>query len=206
MKKTSVLVVDDHSVVRMGLSAIINLEADLHVCGEADCGETAVRLAGELKPDVVIMDLVMRGMDGAETTKEVLKDSPSSRVLILTTFGTSIDIVRALSAGATGAATKDLSNADLAGAIRAVAGGRRYFSPEIEVPAEFSGTTEPLSDRQREVLDAIARGLSNNDIAKLLGISECRVKQHLKRLYAKLGTANRSETVAFALKHQLLKS
>ena len=100
MKKTSILLVDDHAVVRMGLSAIINLQADLKVCGEAENGEAAVRLAAELKPDVVVMDFSLPGMDGAEATAAVLKASPSSKVLILTSFGTSADLARAMAAGA----------------------------------------------------------------------------------------------------------
>ena len=118
MKKPQVLLVDDHSVVRMGLAAIINLENDLHVCGEAENGADAFALAATLKPDVVIMDLVMPGRDGANATAEVLKASPGSKVLILTSFGSSVEIAHALAVGATGAVTKDLSNSDLVDAIR----------------------------------------------------------------------------------------
>ena len=106
MKKTSVMIVDDHSVVRMGLTAIINLEKDFMVCGAAENGDEAVKAAAGLKPDVIIMDLVMPGMDGVATTEAVLKASPDSRVLILTTFGSAADISLALKAGATGAVTK----------------------------------------------------------------------------------------------------
>lgn len=205
MKKTSVMIVDDHSVVRMGLAAIINLEKDFKVCGEAENGEEAVRLAADLNPDVVITDLVMPGMDGADTTRELLKVSPESRVLILTTFGNASDISRALAAGAVGAVTKNLSNDDLIMAIRAARNGERYLSPEIERSlAEYDGEIL-LTERQREVLDSITRGLSNDNIATQLGISKSRVKQHLNELYEKLGAYNRAEAVSIALRRHILK-
>lgn len=206
MKKTSVLLVDDHSVVRMGLAAIINIEKDLKVCGEAESGAEAVKLAREMRPDVVVMDFMMPGMDGAEATEAVLRASPESKVLVLTTYGTSVDIARALKAGATGAVTKNLSNDELADAIRATARGERMLSAEIEASLSEAESDNGLTARQREVLDSITRGLSNDDIAGMLGISKVRVKQHLAALYQKLGAANRAEAVAIALRRQLLKS
>ena len=206
MKKTSVLLVDDHSVVRMGLVAIINIEKDLKVCGEAESGAEAVKLAREMRPDVVVMDFMMPGMDGAEATAAVLRASPESKVLVLTTYGTSVDIARALKCGATGAVTKNLSNEELADAIRATARGERMLSAEIEASLSEAESDNGLTTRQREVLDSITRGLSNDDIAGMLGISKVRVKQHLAALYQKLGAANRAEAVAIALRRQLLKS
>ena len=206
MKKTSVLLVDDHSVVRMGLAAIINIEKDLKVCGEAESGAEAVKLAREMRPDVVVMDFMMPGMDGAEATEAVLRASPESKVLVLTTYGTSVDIARALKSGATGAVTKNLSNDELADAIRATARGERMLSAEIEASLSEAESDNGLTARQREVLDSITRGLSNDDIAGMLGISKVRVKQHLAALYQKLGAANRAEAVAIALRRQLLKS
>ena len=206
MKKTSVLLVDDHSVVCMGLAAIINIEKDLKVCGEAESGAEAVKLAREMRPDVVVMDFMMPGMDGAEATEAVLRASPESKVLVLTTYGTSSDIARALKSGATGAVTKNLSNDELADAIRATARGERMLSAEIEASLSEAESDNGLTARQREVLDSITRGLSNDDIAGMLGISKVRVKQHLAALYQKLGAANRAEAVAIALRRQLLKS
>ena len=205
MKKTSVMIVDDHAVVRMGLSAIINLEKEFSVCGEAENGEEAVRMASSLTPDVIITDLIMPGMDGVETTKAILDVSPSSHVLILTTFGSAADISLALKAGATGAVTKNLSNDDLMEAIRSTRDGVRYVSPEIEQSLKEDNIEISLSPRQREVLDSITRGLSNDNIASLLGISKSRVKQHLNELYEKIGAANRAEAVSIALRKQLLK-
>ena len=206
MKKTSVLLVYDHSVVRMGLAAIINIEKDLKVCGEAESGAEAVKLAREMRPDVVVMDFMMPGMDGAEATEAVLRASPESKVLVLTTYGASVDIARALKSGATGAVTKNLSNDELADAIRATARGERMLSAEIESSLAEAESDNGLTARQREVLDSITRGLSNDDIAGMLGISKVRVKQHLAALYQKLGAANRAEAVAIALRRQLLKS
>ncbi len=206
MKKTSVLLVDDHSVVRMGLAAIINIEKDLKVCGEAESGAEAVKLAREMRPDVVVMDFMMPGMDGAEATAAVLRASPESKVLVLTSYGTSSDIARALKSGATGSVTKNLSNDELADAIRATARGERMLSAEIEASLSEAESDNGLTTRQREVLDSITRGLSNDDIAGMLGISKVRVKQHLAALYQKLGAANRAEAVAIALRRQLLKS
>ena len=206
MKKTRILLVDDHAVVRMGLSAIINLQADLKVCGEAENGETAVRLAAELKPDVVVMDFSLPGMDGAEATAAVLKASPSSKVLILTSFGTSSDLARAMAAGAVGAVTKNLSNDALSSAIRDTARGIQHFSPEIRQTLSEGTDDKAFTKRQMEVLDSITRGLSNDDIALMLGISKSRVKQHLNEVYEKLGASNRAEAVAIAMRRQLLKS
>lgn len=206
MKKTQVLLVDDHSVVRMGLAAIINLERDLHVCGEAENGAEAFARAAELKPDVIIMDLVMPGMDGADATAEVLKASPASKVLILTSFGASVDIAHALAAGASGAVTKNLSNSDLADAIRRTAAGERVLAPEIEYALREGEEDVQFTKREHEIIASITRGLTNQEIATMLGISRTRVKQHLKEAFNKLGAANRSEAIAIAMRKHLLKT
>lgn len=203
MKKTSVLIVDDHSVVRMGLSAILNLERDLVVSGAAENGEEAIRLARELRPDVIVMDLMMPGLDGAAATRAVLDVSPDSKVLILTTFGSSADLKRALDAGATGAVTKDLSNDDLAAAIRATAVGKRHLSAEIAQTLTDEPDGADFSPRLQQILESITRGLSNDDIALQLGLSKTRVKQHIRELYDRLGAANRAEAVAIALNRHL---
>ena len=205
MKQTSILLVDDHDVVRRGLAAIIGITKGLVVCGEAENGEEAARLAMRLKPDVVVMDLMMPGMSGAEATAAVLKASPESKVLILTTFGTAAEIADALAAGATGAITKNLSSAELTAALRDTAAGVRRLSPEIEESLSAADSGPNLTPRQREVLDSITRGLSNDEIAALLGISKARVKQHLNEVYEKLGAANRAEAVAIAMHRHLLK-
>ena len=190
MKKTTVLIVDDHAVVRMGLSAIINLESDLEVCGEAPSGEEAAALAARLKPDVAVCDFVMVGMDGAAATAAIRAASPRTHVLILTTFGSTEDIANAFDAGAVGAVTKDLPHDELVAAIRTAAAGGRIVSPQIEQTLKAIEPAPRFTPRQKEVLDAITRGLSNDDIAKILGLSKARVKQHLAELYDKLGAAH----------------
>ncbi len=205
MKKTRILLVDDHSVVRMGLAAIINLEKDLAVVGEAENGEEAARLAQTLKPDVVVMDLMMPGMSGAEATAAVKGVAPDAKVLILTSFGTSAELADALASGATGAVTKNLSNEELVAAIRDTAASVRHLSPEIKMALDETGPAPTFTKRQMEVLDAITRGLSNDNIAMMLGLSKTRVKQHLNEIYDKLSAANRAEAVAIAMRRQLLK-
>jgi len=205
MKKTRILIVDDHSVVRMGLTAIINLEKDLVVCGEAENGTEAVQAAKRLKPDVVVMDLMMPGMNGAETTTALREAAPNAKVLILTSFGTAAELADTFAAGAIGAVTKNLSNDELTVAVRDTAAGIRHLSPEIKASLEETEPTPTFTKRQMEVLDAITRGLSNDNIATMLGLSKTRVKQHLNEVYEKLSAANRAEAVAIAMRRQLLK-
>ena len=204
-QKTRILLVDDHAVVRMGLAAIIGIAKDLVVCGEAESGDEAVEMSRRLRPDVVIMDLMMPGKSGAEATAGVLEASPASKVLILTTFGTAAEIADALDAGATGAITKNLSSEDLADAIRDTAAGVRRLSPEIEESLSENDSNAHLTPRQHEVLDSITRGLSNDEIATLLNISKARVKQHLNETYKKLNAANRAEAIMIAMRRHLLK-
>lgn len=204
--KKKVLIVDDHAVVRMGLASIINQEDDLEVCGEASSGEEAAQLAAGLNPDVVICDFVMSGMDGAAATAAIRAVSPGTNVLVLTTFGTSEDLARAFEAGAVGAVTKDIPYDELVAAIRSAAAGKRVVSPQIEQTLRAIEPVPQFTPRQKEVLDAITRGLSNDDIAKVLGLSKARVKQHLAELYDKLGAANRAEAVAIAIRRHLLKA
>ena len=205
MKKISILLADDHAVVRAGLKAILNLEKDFRIIGEAENGSDAARLAGELRPDIVIMDLLMPGMDCAEAVRLVLKACPAARVLVLTSYGSSDEIRFALDAGATGAVTKNLSNPELTDAIRKTAAGERVLSPEIEGTLAEDRTDVVLSERQRVIVDSITRGLSNGEIALQLGISRTRVKQHLTEVFQTLGAANRAEVAALAMRRNLLK-
>lgn len=205
MKKIGILLADDHAVVRAGLKAILNLERDFRVIGEAENGSDAARLTGELQPDVVIMDLLMPGMDCAEAVRLVLKACPAARVLVLTSYGSSDEIRFALDAGATSAVTKNLSNPELTDAIRKTAAGERVLSPEIEGTLEDARTDIVLSERQRVIVDSITRGLSNGEIALQLGISRTRVKQHLTEVFQTLGAANRAEVAALAMRRNLLK-
>ena len=205
MRKISVLIVDDHAILRMGLASLLNAKSGIEVVGDAANGRTGIQKVLKLHPDVVIMDLMMPGMDGTETTRQLLAKAPGSKVLILTTFGTSDGITHAIEAGAKGAVMKNCDFDELVTAIRTVAKGEEYLSPEIKRIISQDPPIAPLSPRQAEILQSIVRGLSNPDIAKQLGISLDMVKEHTEALFQKLGVANRPEAVAIALRKHLLK-
>ena len=205
MQTIRVLLVDDHAVMRMGLASLLRSEPGIEIVGEADDGPSGIRQALQCKPDVVIMDLIMPIMDGAETTRQLLAKSCDLNILVLTTFGTADGIAHALEAGARGAILKNASLQELIAAIRSVAAGKTSISPEIEQILSEEPPIPKLSPRQSEVLESVVRGLSNEDIAKQLGISIARVREHLTALFSKMGTANRAETVATALRKHLLK-
>ena len=205
-KKIRVLLADDHSLVRLGLSALIGYQKDFTVAVEACDGAEAAKLADEIKPDLIVMDLVMPEVDGVEATRRIRQKNPDARVLVLTTFGTSADVARAVAAGASGAIMKDSSNDELLAAMRAVAAGGTAFSPEIEQQIEQEPAPPEFTPRQYEILLSVTRGLSNPDIAKQFGISVDGVKLHLKTIFAKLGATNRQEATAIALRRHLLKA
>ena len=205
MSTVRVLIVDDHAVLRMGLTSLLKSQSGFDVVGEASGGEIALRKVLELKPDVVIMDLMMPGMDGIEATRRMLLQHPDTKVLILTTFGTSDGIAHALEAGALGAIMKNAEPSELVKAIRTVAAGRPYLSKEVSRIMADEPPVPTLSPRQMEILQSIERGFSNADIAKQLSISVDVVKEHIRFLLAKLGAANRTEAVAIALRKHLLK-
>lgn len=203
--KTRILISDDHTIVRMGLAALLRTERDFDVVGEAANGEEAVAKAVRLAPDVILMDLMMPKMDGIAATAEIHGKVPSAKVLILTTFGTSDGIARALKSGAAGALMKSAENADLIRAIRTVASGGRYLSPEVEQQIEADPPVPELTPRQKDVLASMAKGLSNPDIARTLGIRRDGVAEHVNAILQKIGAANRTEAVAIAVRKQLLK-
>lgn len=205
MTKIRVFVTDDHALVRMGLITLLQMENDLDVVGEAEDGRTALKKIQQLKPDVVVMDLMMPGMDGIETTRQLQDLLPSAKTLILTTSSSSTDISNALQSGASGAILKSATNTELLSAIRAIAGGKRYISPSIKTLLLENPPIPTLTEKQREILQSITRGLTNPDIAKQFGISVASVKDHINLIFSKLGAANRSEAVTIALRNHLLK-
>ena len=203
--KIRILVADDHSIVRMGLVSLLETKDDLEVVGEAGNGETAVTKALKLTPDVVIMDLMMPKMGGAEATEAIHAQNPGIKVLILTTFGTSDEISRALDAGASGAIMKSATNGELVSAIRTVAAGKRIIADDIRRQSKGNPMIPSLTPRQLEVLNSVSRGFTNREIADQFGISPESVKTHLKNIFARIGASSRSEAVAIALRNQLLK-
>ena len=205
MKKTTVLIVDDHAIMRKGLASLLRTSREVEVLGDAGDGETGIRKAVRLKPDVVIMDLMMPGMDGTEATRRLRESLPDAKVLIFTTFGTADGIGHALKAGANGAIMKNVELPELVAAIKTVATGGQVLSPEIEQILAADPPVPKLSARQTEILHSITRGLSDKDIARQLGISVPMVKEHVNATFEKLGAANRAEAVAIAMRKHLLK-
>lgn len=205
MKKTKIIVIDDHAVVRMGFVALLESEPDFAVIGEAGDGRSAVELAKKARPDVILMDLLMPRMNGAQATAAIKAFDPSIKILILTSSSDVDEIGRALDAQADGILLKSDNYTDVVKAIRALAAGHKSVSRVVRNMLAERASPMTLSDRQLEVLSAMCRGLTNADIAKMLGITPDGVKFHITAILAKLGAANRSEAVAIALRNQLLR-
>lgn len=203
--KLKILIADDHAIVREGLASILGFQKDFQVVGEAANGIDAVNKAAQLAPDIVLMDLMMPQMDGAAATAEIIRIRPETRILLLTSYATSSELAIALQNGIVGAITKNAPKEELFAAIRRIAHGETSISPEINQTLDESQDAPTLTKRQREMLEAISRGLSNGDIAQLHGISIPAVKFHLLALFRKLEVANRTEAVALALRKRLLK-
>ena len=204
-RKIKVMLADDHLVVRMGLAAIISIERDMEVVGEAADGAEAVKLAAELHPDVVIMDIMMPKLDGVAATAEIRKRNPDTQILILTTFGTSDDLHRALEVGATGALVKDSAQTELVSAIRECAAGRKILSPAVARQLQSEMPKIELSPRQLEMLNYVAKGFNNAEIANIVGIGRDCVKAHLSAAFTRLNASSRSEAVAIAIRLGLLQ-
>lgn len=205
MSKIRVLIADDHAIVRKGLIALLESDGSVAVVAEADDGEAALAHVAETRPDLVIMDILMPVRDGISATREIKDRYPGTKVLVLTTSTVSDDLAAALSAGADGAITKATAVDTLLAAVKSVAAGERVVSPEISRLIANDPPARELTERQREILAAMARGRSNKEIADELGIQADSVGQHVMAIRAKLGAANRTEAVAIALRKQLLK-
>jgi DNA-binding NarL/FixJ family response regulator len=198
----AVLIVDDHPVVREGLRGMLAAEPAIRVVAEAASGDEAVIMAERYQPDVVLMDLRMPGGDGVQATAGIIAALPRTRVVVLTTYETDADIVRAVEAGANGYLLKDTPRQDLVAAIRAAARGETVLGPTVAgrlVSHLRRPAIEPLSGRETEVLTLVARGETNADIGRALFISEATVKTHLLRAFSKLGVSDRTAAVTRAI-------
>ena len=205
MKQIRILLADDHSVMRMGLATLIGSDSGMTVVGEAENGEAAVRLVAEAHPDVVIMDLMMPVLSGAEATKRIIAEHPGTRILILTSYGISAECADAIRNGALGVITKDAAAENILEAVRTVAAGGRIVPDDIEKSLKDVVSSAKLTARQLEILDMVSRGFSNQDIASRFGISLTGVKKHLQTIFSKLGVSSRAEAVGIAMHRQLLK-
>jgi len=201
-----IVVVDDHPVVRAGIVGLLAGEPDLEVVGEAADGAVALVLIEQVRPDVVLMDLRMPVLDGVAATGRLLADHPTVRVVILTTYETDGDILRAVEAGATGYLLKDTPREDLVEAVRAAARGETVLAPSVahRLVAQVRHSGDRLTPRELEVLAGVARGGSNAAIGAELFIAEATVKTHLLRVFAKLGVDDRTRAVTTALERGIL--
>ncbi|EDY21295.1 two component transcriptional regulator, LuxR family [Chthoniobacter flavus Ellin428] len=205
LKPIRILVVDDHHVVRSGLAASLGLEDDLNVVGEAGNAGEAVTQFRKHHPDVVLMDLRLPGANGTAATADLRREWPDARVLMFTTFDGEEDIYRAMQAGARGYLLKSAAREELLSAIRAVAAGERHLSAALAQRLAGRVAAPDVSDREREVLQLIARGKANKEIAAALGISEETVKRHASNLFVKMGVADRAQATSEGIRRGLIQ-
>lgn len=202
---TTVLLVDDHQLVRAGLAALLESTDDLEVVGEAADGGQAVTMAASLTPDVVLMDLSMPVLDGVEATRRLLAQSPETKVVVLTSFSDRDRVGEALAAGAIGYQLKDCEPRELLAAVRAAAQGHAPLDPRVArsllPPTGGQRPTDDLSSRERQVLRLIAKGLANKQIGRTLGISESTVKVHVSNVFKRIGVTDRTSAALWAREH-----
>jgi NarL family two-component system response regulator LiaR len=210
-KTIKLLICDDHPVVRRGLRSFIGVQSEMKLVGEAIDGEEAVGMAKKLKPDVIIMDLIMPRKDGVTAINEIKKRNPDARILVLTSFSDDKNVFSAIKAGANGYQLKDSSPEELMQAIKDVYQGKSSLHPiiaqkviqELHQPSDLPPTDEPLSGREVEVLKYVAQGMSNQEIARTLDIKEGTVRIHVGNILSKLQLANRTQAALYALREGL---
>jgi len=206
-----VMIVDDHAIVRKGIRALLSTERDLEIIGEASDGAEAVAQARALRPDVILMDLVMPRLDGIEATRQIAAHQPGARILVLTSFAADDKVFPAIKAGALGYLLKDTSPEELVRAIRQVHRGEPTLEPsiarkvlgELSHPPQEPLTTDPLTERELEVLRLVAQGKSNKEIAEQLVIADMTVRAHVSNILSKLHLASRTQAALFALRKGL---
>ena len=208
MTKTSIILVDDHEMVRLGLKSFLNLQQDVEVIGEASNGRTGIDRALELRPDVVVMDLVMPEMNGVEATLELLKAWPEAKILVLTSYLDNEKIYPVIAAGAKGYMLKTSSAAEILNAIRKVAKGELAIETEVDKKIKAHDAKpdlhEDLTARERDILALLAKGYDNQTIADELFISLKTVKTHVSNILSKLEVDDRTQAVVYAFKHHLV--
>ena len=203
-----ILITDDHPVVRAGLEGMLSRQPDMEVVGKADDGTEGVRMSEKLRPDVVLMDLRMPQMDGVAATQEIKARCPETNILVLTTYDSDADILRAVEAGATGYLLKDAPREELYEAVRAASQGKVLFAPAVADKLMRSirePSRETLSQREIEVLGLVRGGSSNKEIARSLHVSEATIKTHLIHTFRKLGVDDRTAAVSVALERGILR-
>jgi len=206
-----ILIADDHAIVREGLRALLATEPDLQLVGEANDGLQAVSKVRELRPDVILIDMLMPRMDGLEAILEIRKDWPEAKIIVLTSFSDDERVFSAIRSGALGYLLKESSPQDLLQAIHSVARGEGFLSPtiaskvmrELNQPPKLPPTKDPLTEREVEILQLVAQGLTNDEIAEKLVVSERTVRTHVSNILAKLQLANRTQAALYALKEGL---
>ena len=214
MKNIRILVVEDHSVVRDGVIAILSLQTDMEVVGEAENGIQALEIARKVKPDIILLDMVMPKQDGLTTIPKLKEILPDTRILVLTSFAESNRVYQAIKAGALGYMLKDITRTQLLQSIRDVANGQASIHPSIALkvihdfdhPAESTNMIEPLTPRELETLRLIARGLSNQEIAAILVVHERTIAKYVSSVLAKLHLTNRTQAALYALREGLAPS
>lgn len=204
-----VMLVDDHPMVRKGLITFLKIFDDLKLVGEAGSGADAIKVANEVQPDIVLMDMVMPDMDGAEVTQQIRQNVPHVQVIVLSSFNEGKLVKKALEAGAIGYLLKDVSADELARAIRSAYVGRVTLSPEAAQSLVKNANLPPdpgldLTEREREVLALMVEGLSNTQIASKLGVSTSTIKSHVSNVLSKLGVGSRTEAVTLALRNHIV--
>lgn len=204
-KPIRVLIAEDHSLVRRGLAAIINMEEDVTVVGEAGDGEEAIEQWRRLRPDVVLMDLRMPRLEGVEAIKRIRAEDPKAGIIVLTTFDHDEDIYAGLRAGAKAYLLKDVQPEELFGCIRAVHAGEAYLQPKVAAKLVQRVQEQQLTEREEQILKLLAEGKSNRAIGQVLHITESTVKSHLKSLFVKLDATSRAEAIALAARRGLVK-
>src|ERR1700761_821980 len=203
-KQIRILTVDDHPLLREGIAAVVQMQADMAIVGEAEDGEEAIEAYRRLRPDVVLMDIQMPKLNGIDAITEIRREFPTARIIILTTYAGDVHALRALRAGAAVFLLKATLRKELLTTIRSVAAGRRHIPPDIAQEIALHAGDDTLSEREIGVLISVAEGKANKEIARKLSISEDTVKAHLKSIFAKLDVDDRTEAVTVALKRGII--